>query len=127
LFTRNILSGCKRHPAKTISRRTEAAKSAKKQSLVDKPQPFAANPFNLIKRKGLIGVAASKTDQYPRACHQSLPVPRGRLKTGQARRRPQGMCFPSQGLQRSMARFQAPPGGPGLIVRRAALLGVYLE
>jgi hypothetical protein len=65
LFTRNILSRCKRHLTKTISRRTEAAKSAKKQSLVDKPQPSAANPFNLIKRKGLIGVAASKTDQYP--------------------------------------------------------------
>jgi hypothetical protein len=50
---------------KRFSRRTEAAKSAKKQSLVDKPQPFAANPYNLIKPDGLIGVAASKTDQYP--------------------------------------------------------------
>jgi hypothetical protein len=50
---------------KTISRRTEAAKSAKEQSLVDKLQPSAVNPYNLIKRKGLIGVAVSKTDQYP--------------------------------------------------------------
>jgi hypothetical protein len=62
---RNILSRCKRHPAKTISLRTDGGKSAKKQSLVDKPQLTAANPNNLIKRKGLIGVAASKTDQYP--------------------------------------------------------------
>jgi len=30
-----------------------------------------------------------------------------RLKAGQARRSPQGMAFPFQGLQRSMARFQA--------------------
>ncbi|CAI8802755.1 hypothetical protein EMIT0194P_10230 [Pseudomonas serbica] len=65
MFTRNILSRCERHLTKTISLRTDAEKSAKKQSLVDKPQPFAANPNNLIKRKGLIGVAASKTDQYP--------------------------------------------------------------
>ncbi|MGJ7517251.1 hypothetical protein ACSFE6_23335 [Pseudomonas baetica] len=49
----------------TISRRTKAAKSVKKQSLVDKSQLSAENPYNLIKRKGLIGVAASKTDQYP--------------------------------------------------------------
>jgi len=30
-------------------------------------------------------------------------------------------------LQRSLARFQAQPGGPGLLCRRAALLGAYLE
>jgi hypothetical protein len=55
----------KQRLTKTTLRRTDAAKSAKTQSLVDKPAPNAANPFNLIKRNGLIGVAATKTDQYP--------------------------------------------------------------
>ena len=39
-------------------------------------------------------------------CHQSFTELRCRLKARQARRRPPGMSFPSQGLQRTMARFQ---------------------
>ncbi|CAI8862295.1 hypothetical protein EMIT0215P_20196 [Pseudomonas serboccidentalis] len=35
--------------------------------------------------------------------------------------------FPSQGMQRSMARFKAQPEGPGLLFCRAALLEAYLE
>jgi hypothetical protein len=35
--------------------------------------------------------------------------------------------LPFQGLQRSLARFKAQPEGPGLLLRRAALLGAYLE
>ncbi|RJG12473.1 hypothetical protein D3879_04060 [Pseudomonas cavernicola] len=37
------------------------------------------------------------------------------------------MVIPCQGLQRSMARFQAQPEGTGLPLRRAALLVVHLE
>ena len=120
--------GAHRRLKESISHRTKAAKSAKTRNSVDKHPPSVANPFNLIKHKGLIGVAAAKTDQYPRACHQSLPVPRGRLKAGQTRRRPQGMCFPCQGLQRSMARFQAttrragPDSAQGCVAR--SLFGI---
>jgi hypothetical protein len=62
---RNILSKCSTAPQGSILRRTELAKSAKKRSLADKQRLSAVNPYNLIKHKSLIGVAASKTDQYP--------------------------------------------------------------
>jgi hypothetical protein len=57
--------GADRRLKKSICHRTKAAKSAKKQNSVDKFGPSVANPINLIKHKGLIGVAAAKTDQYP--------------------------------------------------------------
>ena len=50
---------------KSIQYRTEAIKSAKKRSLVDKPQLSAANLYSRIKPENLIGVVAGKTDQYP--------------------------------------------------------------
>ncbi|WP_433768502.1 hypothetical protein [Pseudomonas putida] len=65
MFTRNMLSRSGQHLKESIYQWTKAAKSAKKQKSVDKYPPFVANPFNLIKHKGLIGVAAAKTDQYP--------------------------------------------------------------
>ncbi|AUG43343.1 hypothetical protein CXP47_26795 [Pseudomonas chlororaphis] len=37
------------------------------------------------------------------------------------------MAFPFQRLQHSMASFQAQPEGPGLLLRRAALLVVHLK
>jgi hypothetical protein len=58
---------------------------------------------------------------------QLISPPRCRLKASQARRRPLGMVFPFQGVQRSLARFKAQPEGPGLLLCRAALLEAYLE
>ncbi|MDR9865870.1 hypothetical protein [Pseudomonas baetica] len=51
----------------------------------------------------------------PRGLSQLVSPPRCRLKAGQAKRRPLGMVFPFQGLQRSLARFKAQPEGPGLL------------
>ncbi|EFQ62482.1 hypothetical protein PFWH6_3559 [Pseudomonas fluorescens WH6] len=70
---------------------------------------------------------AGRRSRPPRGHSQLVSTPRCRLKAGQARRRPLGMVFPFQGLQRSMARFKAQPEGPGLLLCRAALLEAYLE